>query len=535
MDRPRLILAAALALLGLGALAPAARAALSAESMLAPTTVTAIDLQLPPASLTALEAKPDEYVEGTFRIAESGGTPASVGEFSSPLTVGIRLKGGSGSFKDLDGKAAFKVKFNEFVAKQKFLGLKSLTLNNMVQDPSMVHEVLTYEAFRAAGIAAPNAGYAYVHLNGIDYGLHLNLESMDDVALEKRFGAFDDPQHLYEGGPLFELVPGGAGAFEVDEGDDGDLSDLEALIAAANEPEPDFSTRMAPVADLAQMVRFWAAERYLGHWDGYSSREVNNYYLYSDQDGIFQMLPWGTDQALDHWWHSFSGNGGMLFDQCLDEEVCLAAYEEDLAEVAATTKALGLEDQVDQLAALLAPWQELEAEESTRAPYDADQIAAGIEAVHTFLAKRPGMLKTWLNLGPDEPDSGGEDDQQGPKGPALPPPLPTLPATLANRVEIDRSKLGRGLAIVRVEATGPGTISLAATTGPPNNRRRACTIPPRPIDAGPNTLTCRLSVAVRERLRLRPMSLRLTIGFQSAGGEPPLTLTRQMRLPREAG
>jgi hypothetical protein len=114
-----------------------------------PSTFVAIDLQLPPASVEALEDVPDEYVEGTFAVAESGGTPETVGTFSAPpLTVGVRLKG-SGSFQGLDGKAAFKVKFAEFVKGQKFLGLKSLTLNSMVQDPSMLREVLSYETFRA--------------------------------------------------------------------------------------------------------------------------------------------------------------------------------------------------------------------------------------------------------------------------------------------------------------------------------------------------------------------------------------------------
>src|SRR5262245_43098874 len=123
MDRAQLrrVLLAPLAaalLTGAGA-APAA--ALTADSMSEPTTVVAIDLQLPPASVAALEADPDEYVEGTFALAESDGTPAGIGPYSAPLTVGVRLKGSAGSFRDLSAKAAFKVKFNEFVKGQKFL------------------------------------------------------------------------------------------------------------------------------------------------------------------------------------------------------------------------------------------------------------------------------------------------------------------------------------------------------------------------------------------------------------------------------
>ena len=59
---------------------------------------------------------------------------------------------------------------------------------------------------------------------------------------------------------------------------------------------------LLPTADLAEMTRMWAVEKYIDHWDGYSGHAVpgfrpNNYYLYSDPSGRFQMLPWGADQA----------------------------------------------------------------------------------------------------------------------------------------------------------------------------------------------------------------------------------------------
>ena len=43
-------------------------------------------------------------------------------------------------------------------------------------------------------------------------------------------------------------------------------------------------------------------ERYIGHWDGYTDPGVaqpNNYYLQSEDSGLFRMIPWGTDQTWD--------------------------------------------------------------------------------------------------------------------------------------------------------------------------------------------------------------------------------------------
>lgn len=539
MDRAPLkpALLATLALLFGGVLTAPAGAALSAEALLEPTTVVVVDLQLPQPSLEALEAEPDEYVQGTMALYETDGTPAGIAPdpvAPGPITVGVRLKGSTGSFQGLDGKAAFKVKFNEFVKGQKFLGLKKLTLNNMVQDASMLHESLVYPAFRAAGIPAPHTGYAYVYVNGVDYGMHLNLETMDDLALEKRFGEFDDPQHLYEGGPFFDVTAADLAKFEVDEGDEEELGDLEALIAAAAADSPSFSSRIAPVADLDEMRRFWAAERYLGHWDGYSGLNVNNYYLYSDPEGVFQMLPWGTDQTLQLWSYPFTGNGGLLFDQCLAEKACLAAYLEDLEAVAESTSALALTPRAEALAAQLAPWQAREIAESERELFGASAIAAGVDQLLEFLDRRPGVLAKWLDSGepPAEPDP--EEEEPAVVAPKREQPAPADPPAVSTRLGLDRSQLGRGLLIARPAVSVAGTISLLAELGTPEGRRRACAAAPKQVGAGGAVLRCRLTDAVRGRLAKGPLGLQLTVSHQPPGGGPAHDVTRLVRLPRQA-
>jgi CotH protein len=510
-----------------GAFASPALATLSADSMLDPGTVAVIDLQLPPASVAALEADPSEYVEGTFALAETGGTPATIGAYSTPITVGIRLKGGA-TFQGLDGKAAFKLKFNEFVKGQKFLGLKKLTLNSMLQDPSMLHEVLAYDAFRAVGVAASHTGYAYVYVNGVDYGLHLNLETIDDVALEARFGPLEDNQHLYEGAYGSDVVPSGAAAFEVDEGDEEDRSDLEALIAAAAATEPDFPTRMEAVANLDQMTRMWAAERYLGHWDGYSAPAVNNYYLFSDATGSFQMLPWGTDQALVSWWMPFSSSGGVLFEQCLDDEECGAAYVDALATTRTTVAGLNLVGQAGQIAALLAPWQAKEIAEGSRAPYGAEEIEDAVADTIHFLEVRPQQLNKFLGIEEAPPPTV--------PGPAPEPALPILAPEsvpgLSQRLEVDRSKLGRGLLITRVAAPAAGTVRQLARIVTAAGPLQACVTEAKATAASTTTLRCRLSGVVRKRLAVRRLVLQLETRFEPEAGtgsafSTPVVMPRQ--------
>src|SRR6185369_7170650 len=117
-----------------------------------------------------LDVDPESaYHDATFSLTRAGG------QTYGPLAVGVRLKGGSFGFRTLTGKASFKVKFNFSVSGQRFQGLKKLTLNNMVQDDSMVHETLAYTAFRAMGVPAPRTGFAYLRVNGADYGVYLDV------------------------------------------------------------------------------------------------------------------------------------------------------------------------------------------------------------------------------------------------------------------------------------------------------------------------------------------------------------------------
>ena len=363
-------------------------------------TVSVVELTLPQTSIDNLEVEPDEYQPGTFSMAETDGTPEGMGTFSTPLPVSVRLKG-KASFMPLSGKAAFKFKFGKT---ERFLGLKKMTLNNMVEDPSMLSETLSYAAFRAAGVPASRTGFVYLKVNGEDFGLYLNLETLDDVALERLFGSFDDEvQHLYEGENGQDVKPGEAGAFEVDEGDDADLADLEALIGAVDSTGPDpWSERVAATANLAEMTKMWAVEKYVAHWDGYSgaagAHQPNNYYLLSDTLGRFQMLPWGTDEtwSYDHP-VSFEGKGGVMFNRCLEDAPCAALYRKRVAATIESVASIDPSGLAVRTAAMLEPWQRLEGETSTRQVHDDEEIAEGVAAVLAFIPQRRREALDWLS------------------------------------------------------------------------------------------------------------------------------------------
>ncbi len=529
-------------LLGL-AVAPSASAD-DASWLYEPTTITEIDLTLPQASIDALEADPTgDYQPGTFSIAETDGVPGSAGPFTTPLEVGIRLKGSLGSLRNLHEKAAFKIKFDEFVDDQTFLGLEKMTLNNMVQDPSMVHETLAYEGFRALGVPATHTGFAYLHVNGEDFGMHLNVETLDKLALEKRFGKFlNPPQHLYEGEYGADVTPARVADFEVDEGKKNEKADLEALVAAVDGGAVDWFERVGAHADLDEMTRMWAIEKYQGHWDGYSGTSgallPNNYYLYSDPGGSFQMIPWGTDQT----WGlhlSFDGGGGALFNGCLADAECEPLYREAAAEVLPAFVDFDFDRAARCTAARLKPWQNVEAN-SSRQPFDSAEIAAAVAATRGFIATRPQELADWLGdgvpaappLDPTCPPLRHRLDASAPASPAGPAATPVAALSPARGVLLlQRTGYGRGALRARFGLPAPGRISVRGTIGADSRRVRACSGSAVASAAGSTLVTCDLNARALERLADHRLHLRLRAIFTAATG-PAESITRSITLPR---
>ena len=389
---------------------PATASADEAELIYQPGAVLEIDLGISAENEAKLEAEPDEDVKGTFTARLTDGTP---GGSTTPLVtnhpVEIHLKGHkTGSFRKLTEKAAFKLKFGK---KELFRGLRKMTLNNMVEDPSMIHETLAYSLFRAAGVPASRTGFAYLRVNGEDFGVYLDLENLDATFLKARYGE-GNTLHLYEGeygadvdaagiATLGTEPPEGQPKFEMDEGE-GEPTDLEALADAVAGSSPSFSTRLAGRADLTEMTRMWGVEKYVSHWDGYSGEEAsnkpNNYYLHSDLAGLFQMLPWGTDRHL-------AGRTPDRLRRARWAALQRLPRRRPLLRAATTplcrrwkgrSATLDPDALAASTAALLKPWQELEEDESTRGEHSVAEIEAAVTKVRQYIAARPGELAAWL-------------------------------------------------------------------------------------------------------------------------------------------
>lgn len=345
------------------------------DAIFDPGRVQRVDLALSDASITALTADPSTDVKASFGYD---------GAWLS--SVGVRVKGVYGSLRSLDAKASFKVDFNE-IEDRRLRGLENLVLNNMVQDPSYVHEALAYSLWRAAGLPAPRTGWAELWVNGEDWGLYVVVEPVDDTFVRRWFGD-DEGGSLWEGAYGVDFFAGHEDLFELDEGeaDTTPITELAALLAG--EPDEAAIVTLETLVDLDAFLAYMAIEAATLHWDGYTTR--NNYRVWHDPGtGLFHWIPWGTDQTFSSdVYVPYDGYGATLAF-CLAEPGCAARYDDALLDAADLVETIDLGAELEAHVALLA--EAIAAD--PRGEYDADTVATYQALTATVLAETPGRLR----------------------------------------------------------------------------------------------------------------------------------------------
>ena len=208
--------------------------------------------------------------------------------------VGVRKKGFVGSQSDV--KPSLKLRFDKYADGQALGGvLPRMTLNNSLQDESLIGTCLSFAVFAAAGQPAPRCNFATVSVNGENLGLYVNVEDIETSMLAREFADADG--NLYEG-TVSDFVPAYRGTFEkkTNNGAD-DWSDVDALTAAMGDPSEAGWDAMRNGVDIDRFLTFWAVEVIIAHWDGYAGNR-NNYWFYREPGGAVAFIPWGVDQVF---------------------------------------------------------------------------------------------------------------------------------------------------------------------------------------------------------------------------------------------
>lgn len=386
------------------------------------TKVHSVYLTIPPESWSAIHAEalppgcvPHQrnYYRGDARFVAEGSTEEVVFQ-----GVGIKVKGGCGSARDLNGKAGFKVNLDwddpavpGCPTGRRLMGQKHLTLNNQVQDRSSEREMLAYRFYKAMNVPVPTPRVAHirVYVNDQYWGLYLHVETVDRRFLARWFESKEGM--LYEGTYWCDLVPENVPSTE----DDTHCLTREFSPDACDAPEPgadpqDYTLLRQVVGRIAGMpsggwypevltfwnydafLSQWAVESVIAHWDAYEFDIMNNYRVYHDPvTDLWTMIPHGVDQTfsgeIDPW-----GVSGVVARRCLDEPECEAAFGMRLREATDTFEALGLASYAQTIHDRIRP----HVQEDPRREYSMSTWENQHDELLSWIAQRPARMRQIL-------------------------------------------------------------------------------------------------------------------------------------------
>ena len=205
--------------------------------------------------------------------------------------VGVHLKG-HGSFKPLNEKPSFTVRFDYFVPDQEYSGFNTLWLNSSAQDGSYFNELICRGIYRDAGLPTPRVTHARVQFNDRDLGLYVLIEPINKRFLRQYFKNADG--NLYK--PYVQDIDQ---PLPQESGRNTSRSDLKELLEAAREKDLTRRwQRLNQVLDVDGFLDFMVAEMIAAHGDGYVLNK-NNYFLYHDPEtDRFRIITHDLDGAL---------------------------------------------------------------------------------------------------------------------------------------------------------------------------------------------------------------------------------------------
>ncbi len=91
---------------------------------------------------------------------------------------------------------SFKLEFDRYEAGKTLDGLDKLCLNNLIQDNTMMKDYIVYRLMNDFGADSPLCSFAYITVNGEDWGLYLAVEGVEDSFLSRNYGS--DTGELYK-------------------------------------------------------------------------------------------------------------------------------------------------------------------------------------------------------------------------------------------------------------------------------------------------------------------------------------------------
>ena len=218
--------------------------------------------------------------------------------------VGVRYKGFS-SVSVNNIKNPFNIKLDYVIEDQNHQGLDKLKLSNVIQDPSFVREVLSYEICRKY-MPASGANFAKLYINEIFWGVYTNVEAVNNEFLIDGFGTKYSPFFKCNPDALNVQIGGENSNLSHSHGvevsnyypyydikSDEGWDELYHLIDTLNNEQQVISQ----VLNIDRSLWMHALNYSMINFDSYIGYG-QNYYLYQDQAKQFNPIIWDLNMSF---------------------------------------------------------------------------------------------------------------------------------------------------------------------------------------------------------------------------------------------
>lgn len=223
----------------------------------------------------------DSFVENCE--SEEYSSCAVVIDGESYKNIAIRAKGNT-SLNQVTNygsdRYSFKLEFDHYSDSTTYHGLDKLCLNNIIQDNTYMKDYLCYTMMNYAGVSSPLCSFAFITVNGEDWGLYLAVEAVEDSFLERNYSGTGN---LYK--PDSMSMGGGRGNGKDFDQDDFDFSKFDKFNtenSGENDTSDSTDTSSKTNFQMPQMGNFGGEKGSKGGFGGMGSDDVK--LIYTDDD-----------------------------------------------------------------------------------------------------------------------------------------------------------------------------------------------------------------------------------------------------------
>lgn len=185
---------------------------------------------------------------------------------------------------------------------------REIHFNAEYRDPSIIRNKLSFDFFQIIGSISPDCKHVFIELNGKPMGVYLQIESVDDLFLQKRQLPYGPIYYATKYHANFSLLtprhnpkPSLISGYEQKIGSDDDNRDLEMFIYKVNTTsQSNFAEEIARCVDIEKYLLWLCGVVCTQNFDAF----IHNYAIYQNRETkLYQMIPWDYDATWGRDWN----------------------------------------------------------------------------------------------------------------------------------------------------------------------------------------------------------------------------------------